>query len=81
MGDGTSDLPCFELLNASGGTSIGVNKDGSDWAKKHEVSKSQRVDNLVPADYGESSEMMQSLLLAVDSLCKRIRLRQLGAGE
>lgn len=81
VGDGTSDLPCFELLNRSGGTSIGVNKEGGDWAQKHKVSKSQRVDNLVPADYSEGSEMMQSLLLAVDSLCKRIQLRQLGAGE
>ncbi|MGB3615684.1 MAG: hypothetical protein WBA10_17950 [Elainellaceae cyanobacterium] len=78
VGDGTSDLPCFELLNAAGGTSIGVNKDGSDWAKKHKVTKSQRVDNLVPADYSEGSEMMASLLLAVESLCKRIQLRQLG---
>jgi len=81
VGDGTSDLPCFKLLNANGGTSIGVNKDGSDWAKKHEVSKSQRVDNLVPADYSEGSEMMTSLCLAVESLCKRIQLRQLGTGE
>ncbi len=79
VGDGTSDLPCFELLNATGGTSIGVNKDGSDWAKKHKVTKSQRVDNLVPADYSEDSEMMETLLLAVESLCKRIQLRQLGS--
>lgn len=81
VGDGTSDLPCFALLNQSGGTSIGVNKAGGDWAKKHQVSKTQRVDNLAPADYGEDSEMMQSLMLAVESLCKRIRLRQLGCGK
>lgn len=79
VGDGTSDLPCFALLNRAGGTSIGVNKYGStrDWARKYQVSETQRVQNLAPADYGESSEMMQTLILAVESLCKQIQLRQL----
>ncbi|MEM8808165.1 MAG: haloacid dehalogenase-like hydrolase [Cyanobacteria bacterium P01_G01_bin.38] len=78
-GDGTSDLPCFALLNQAGGTVIGVYKEGTphDWAEEYKVSQSQRVHNLVPADYTEHSQMMQSLTLAVESLCKQIQLRQL----
>lgn len=82
-GDGTSDLPCFALLNQAGGIPIGVYKDGTaqDWAQEYQVSQSQRVINLAPADYSQDSEMMQSLTLAVEGLCKQILLRQLGRGE
>lgn len=82
-GDGTSDLPCFTLLNQAGGIPIGVYKEGTaqDWAQEYQVSQSQRVVNLAPADYSQDSEMMQSLTLAVEGLCKQILLRQLGRGE
>lgn len=83
VGDGTSDVPCFSLLNDEGGLAIGVFKgDSADkWHQKNQVSASQRVANLAPADYQENSELMRSLRLAVESLCKQIELRQLGAGE
>ena len=79
LGDGTSDLPCFAMLNQMGGTAIGVCKEGSpdDWAKQYQVTSSQRVHNLASADYSEGSEMMQTLTLAVESVAKQIKLRQL----
>jgi hypothetical protein len=36
---------------------------------------------LAPAEYGEDSELMRSLTLAVESLCKQISLLQLSVGE
>ncbi|NEP15548.1 MAG: HAD family hydrolase [Leptolyngbya sp. SIO4C1] len=83
VGDGTSDLPCFSLMNQTGGIGIGVYPDGTakDWAQEYKVSRSQRVANLAPADYSEASELRQSLTLAVESLCKQIELRQLSLGE
>lgn len=83
VGDGTSDIPCFAMLNREGGTSIGVYKQGSpnEWAKRYQPSQSQRVVNLAPADYTENSELMKSLVLAVESVCKRIQLQLLGENE
>ncbi|MGC1309723.1 MAG: hypothetical protein WA885_21070 [Phormidesmis sp.] len=82
-GDGTSDLPCFHLLNQEKGTALGVYPEGSaeDWASEYEVSASQRIANLAPADYSEGSELMRSLILAVESVCKKIQLRQLSVNE
>ena len=80
IGDGTSDLPCFAMLNQAGGTVIGVYKKGtpSDWAEQYQVTPSQRVYNLALADYSEGSQMMRSLTLTVESLCKQIQIKKLG---
>ncbi|WP_373547476.1 hypothetical protein [Chamaesiphon sp.] len=51
------------------------------WSQDIEVTQSQRVVNLAPANYQAESELMRSLTLAVESLCKQISLRQLSAGE
>ncbi|MBE9182477.1 HAD family hydrolase [Oculatella sp. LEGE 06141] len=83
VGDGASDVPCFSVLNDEGGIAIGVYKGdtATEWSQQVEVTESQRVMNLAPADYQEESELMRSLSLAVESLCKQISLRQLSAGE
>jgi hypothetical protein len=41
----------------------------------------ERVENLAEADYREGSELVQSLTLALESICKRIALERLGAGD
>ena len=81
VGDGVSDVPCFSILNDEGGIAIGVYKDAQEWNRQIQISKSQRVANLALADYREDSELMRSLTLAVESLCKQIALRQLSVGE
>ncbi len=81
VGDGTSDVPCFSVLNDEGGIAIGVYKEAQAWDEQIQVSESQRVTNLAEADYREDSELMRSLTLAVESLCKQISLRQLSVGE
>lgn len=83
-GDGTSDLPCFAMLNQRGGTSVGVLKAGqtaTEWQRDRKVSRGQRIFNLAPPDYSENSELMQSLQLAIESISKHIALRQLSQND
>ena len=80
VGDGGSDMPVFSLLNDSGGLTIGVYKaelPGA-WSGHAEMRADRRVENLARANYGEDSELMRSLELAVGSIGKRIELRRLG---
>ncbi|MGF1480370.1 MAG: HAD family hydrolase [Cyanophyceae cyanobacterium] len=83
VGDGASDIPCFSILNEHQGIAIGVYKDGKaqEWEYQEKVSANQRVVNLAPAEYGEESELMRSLTLAVESICKQIALLQLSVDE
>lgn len=83
VGDGASDVPCFALLNDKRGFGIGVFKGdtANEWGQEVQVSESQRVANLAAADYQAGSEMMRSLTLAVESICKQVELRQLSVGE
>lgn len=82
VGDGASDAPCFAVVNQSGGIGIGLYKEGdfSEWSERDKIDTNQRVANVAPPDYSENSELMQSLTLAVESICKKIALRRLGAG-
>ncbi|WP_439343109.1 haloacid dehalogenase-like hydrolase [Vacuolonema iberomarrocanum] len=83
VGDGTSDVPCFSLVHDGRGIAIGVYKgdEPDEWGHEVQVSRSQRVSNLAAANYQDDSEMMRSLYLAVEAICKQIELRQLSARE
>lgn len=84
VGDGTSDIPCFSVINQYGGIALGIfsqNQAAEEWEHLENVSSSQKLSNLVPANYQEDSEMMQSLLLAIDCIGKRIALGKLSIGE
>lgn len=83
LGDGTSDIPCFAMLNREGGIPIGVYEKGTpkEWANHYKPSQGERVANLAPADYSENSELMKSLTLAVEGICKKIELQQFSQGE
>jgi trehalose-6-phosphatase len=80
VGDGASDMPAFALMNERRGLGIGVYKAESpqDWASRDEMYARRRVQNLAYADYTDGSELMKSLTLAVESICKEIALRKLG---
>jgi hypothetical protein len=83
IGDGASDMPVFTFLNERQGLAIGVFKGESvdEWRGVQEMHQGRRVENLAPVAYAEDSELMQSLILAVESLCKGIALRRLSIGE
>ncbi|MEM8721357.1 MAG: hypothetical protein AAGE84_19025 [Cyanobacteria bacterium P01_G01_bin.39] len=49
----------------------------SDWEHLEKIGSSQKLSNLVLANYQQDSEMMRSLFLAIDCIGKRIALGQL----
>lgn len=73
MGDGSSDIPCFSLLNEQQRIAIRVDKNSTvqDWSREVEISQSQRAIDLAPAEYSEDAEFMRSLTLAVERLAKK----------
>lgn len=84
VGDGTSDIPCFSVLNEHQGVAIGLykkQKADEQWSHADKLSENQRVVNLAPPEYGEDAELMKSLVLAVESMCKQIALRKQSIGE
>lgn len=78
VGDGSSDVACFALLGAHHGVALGVNKPGTPvhWGQDG-VDHAERLENIAPPDYRSGSEMLRSLLLAVDSICSRVALEDL----
>lgn len=74
VGDGYTDIPCFSLVRANGGTAIGVvdGRKREKWVKAWGYVRDGRVSNLVPADYKRNSALMMSLFMAVDSIAARI---------
>lgn len=83
VGDGDSDMPVFAYLTEHEGLAIGVfaSDDVTGWEGYEEIHGGQRVQNLASADYQEGSELMESLRLAVESICKQIVLREMSEGE
>lgn len=84
VGDGASDVPCFDVIRQYGGTAIGIyakERSLEEWEYLEDIRVSQRLSNLVPAGYTEGSELMQSLILSVEYLAKKIVLHQLNLGE
>lgn len=83
-GDGTSDVPVFSLMQDRGGTAIGVVKPDAkpeEWDTSEQIGPGSRVANVTPADYRDGGEMFQSLHHAVRSVCHRVALAKLSAGE
>lgn len=83
VGDGSSDMPVFALLQERHGIAIGVYKSrtAAGWDGHVDMHADRRVQNLAAVDYSMDSELMQSLTLAVESICKQIKLHELSKGE
>ncbi|BAZ44250.1 hypothetical protein NIES4102_12580 [Chondrocystis sp. NIES-4102] len=84
VGDGTSDIPCFTVINQYGGIALGIFKDDStakEWDHRDEITNSQQITNLVPANYHQDSELMRSLILGIECISKQIALLQLSVRE
>jgi len=78
VGDGYTDIPCFSLVRKGGGIAIGVYDSGDreTWGKAWGFIEQNRVSNLVPADYQEGSALSNSLLMAVESMVRRVELHE-----
>ncbi|MDY6940314.1 MAG: HAD family hydrolase [Cyanobacteriota bacterium] len=83
IGDGTSDIPCFAVLNEYNGIAIGLYEDETSqtWEYRDKVKTDQQLSNIAPPDYRQGSELMRSLVLAVESICQKIALHRLGIGD
>ena len=77
VGDGYTDVPCFSLIRKHGGTAIGVfdKKNRDKWGRAWGFIEDDRVSNLAPADYGRDSSLSISLMMAIENIAKRIKLR------
>ncbi len=77
VADCTSDIPCFTVMNQYGGIALGVHpedKTGDQWKHADEITSNQKLTNLVPANYQENSETMNSICLAMESIAQKINL-------
>lgn len=74
VGDGYTDIPCFTLVRKRGGFAIGVyNPDThTKWRQAWEFIQTGRVSNLVRADYGKDSSLRDTLMMATESIARRI---------
>ena len=74
IGDGYTDVPCFSLVRKNGGFTIGVydRHRPSRWGRAWEFIEDGRVSNLVSADYSSKSDLSNVLVMALESIVKRI---------
>lgn len=83
VGDGFTDIPCFEMISKENGIPIGVDKPDSKqkWGASGGYSQDARVLNLAKPDYQQDSEMMKTLELAIQSLTSLISIKEMSHGE
>jgi hypothetical protein len=74
IGDGMTDVPCFSLVNRYGGIAIGVYQRDltSRWGKAWQFVADQRVASLHQTNYSSSSDLMNSLVMAVQQIAGNI---------
>ncbi len=77
VGDGLTDVPCFSLVKRNGGIAIGVfdQHEKQKWGRAWGFIEDGRVSNLVPADFGKGSALSLSLMMAVENMARKIKLR------
>ena len=78
VGDGSSDVPCFSLINHHRGVSLGVKQGAGGWDAAAQVHGNRRVDHLAPPSFGEGGELLEAILLGVDRIVAGVRLASMG---
>lgn len=79
VGDGLTDIPCFSMLKAYGGTCFGVfdPSDGSKAKRAYlEFLKTSRVVSVHSPKYGKSDDLGALLRAVVSTLCTRFVVEQ-----
>ena len=67
LGDRDTDIPCMKLVKARGGYSIGVfNPEINDKTKVYKMTRDNRIDYFVPADYSENTELDNLIKTIID---------------
>jgi phosphoserine phosphatase len=78
IGDGLTDVPCFSLLNSSGGSSFGVfDPKKKDSPKKawEKLIVPKRVHTMNSPRYGDTDDLGALLRIAVREVCLRLELK------
>ena len=77
VGDGLTDIPCFSLVEKSGGIAFGVFKAGEESAKQafQRFLETKRVRSMHHPEYGEDAELGSMLRAAVATVCSNIMIR------
>ncbi len=78
VGDGLTDVPCFSLLEKSGGRGFGVfdpTKEGSPKKAWESLAAPHRVVSLNSPKYGETEDLGALLRVAVNQICVNLDLR------
>ncbi len=81
VGDGSSDMSAFQVVERGGGVAVAINPEGDEWENYKNMSRGRRVHNLEDADYREDSDLIQTLKLGIDMMISRIKLLRLGADD
>lgn len=67
LGDSDTDIPCMKLVKTRGGYSIGVfNPEANDRTKVYKMTRDNRIDYFVPADYSENTELDTLIKTIID---------------
>lgn len=67
LGDSDTDIPCMKLVKIRGGYSIGVfNPETNDKTKVYKMTRDNRIDYFVPADYSENTELDTLIKTIID---------------
>ncbi|RSJ30049.1 haloacid dehalogenase-like hydrolase [Streptococcus gordonii] len=67
LGDSDTDIPCMKLVKTRGGYSIGVfNPETNDRTKVYKMTRDNRIDYFVPADYSENTELDTLIKTIID---------------
>jgi hypothetical protein len=76
VGDGYTDIPCFSLIRKNQGYAFGVydTEHRDKWGRAWGFIEDGRVSNLHSANFSNKSDLCNSLLMAIDSIARRIQL-------
>ena len=67
LGDSDTDIPFMKLVKTRGGYSIGVfNPETNDRTKVYKMTRDNRIDYFVPADYSENTELDTLIKTIID---------------
>ncbi len=77
IGDGYTDIPCFSLIGKAGGIPLAVcdTVDRDKWGRAWGFMEDKRVIHWATANYSEGSTLYASLMMALDTIAKKIIIK------
>ena len=78
VGDGSSDMSAFQVVEEGGGIAIAVDPGEGEWDGYSKMAPNRRVHHVAKAEYEDGDELMRALCLATSVMVTRIQLLRLG---